>query len=414
MGIGEYVMATAMVIPPVPIPEPQHPLRERNFLMLFLGSTISIVGDQCYFVAMPWLVLQQTGSAIAMGTIMMSGAIPRAVLMLMGGAVSDRTSPRKVMMMTAWARAILVTALGFAIWSHLLHTWQLYAVAAAFGTADAFDNPAGQAFIPFLVKSEQLVAAESVTQVRTLLATIIGPTPAGFVINSLGLASAFFIDAVSFLFIIAALFQLPDPPPAQKKPTLQSILEGLQYIGKDVPLRSLMLVAVGINFCLAGPISLGLAFTAKTKFGSPAILGVMLSSLAGGALSGALLAGIWKIRRRGILILVVALVLGLLLCSLAMLKGRWTIPATLALMGISAGMANVQIGAWIMQRVDQSVRGRVMSVLAMGAVGAAPLSMALAGLLIAVSLKLMFLMAGSLMLLVTLAAATQRTVRQIE
>jgi MFS family permease len=408
-------MATAKVIAPAPIPEIQHPLRERNFLLLFTGSTISIVGDQFYFVAMPWLVLQQTGSAIAMGTIMMAGAIPRAVLMLMGGAVSDRTSPRKVMMMTALARGILVAVLGFVIWAHLLHTWHLYAMAAAFGTADAFDNPAGQAFIPFLVKSEQLVAAESVTQVRTLLATIIGPTPAGFIIKAAGLASAFFVDAVSFLFIIVALLKLPDPaPPAQKKPMLQSILEGLQYVAKDVPLRTLMLVAVGINFCLAGPISLGLTFMAKIKFGSPAMLGVMLSSLAGGSLSGALLAGIWKIRRRGILILVVALTLGLLLCALAMLNGRWTISAALVLMGISAGMANVQIGAWMMQRVDQSVRARVISVLAMGAVGVAPISLALAGLLIAVSLKFMFLLAGTLMLLVTLVAATQRLVRQIE
>jgi len=65
------------------------------------------------------------------------------VLMLMGGAVSDRSSPRKIMMRTAWVRAILVTALGLLIWLHLLHTWQLYAMAAAFGTADAFDGPAG-------------------------------------------------------------------------------------------------------------------------------------------------------------------------------------------------------------------------------------------------------------------------------
>ena len=162
-------MVTANVAPAASIPAPPHPLRERNFRLLFIGSTISLLGDQFYFVAMPWLILQQTGSAVAMGTIMMAGAVPRTVLMLMGGAVSDRTSPRRIMMITAGTRAILVTVLGGLISLHLLHTWQLYAMAALFGTADAFDAPAGQAFIPFLVKPEQLVAAISVSQVRTQL-----------------------------------------------------------------------------------------------------------------------------------------------------------------------------------------------------------------------------------------------------
>jgi len=112
-------MVTATLAAPTSIPVPQHPLRERNFRLLFMGSTISLLGDQFYFVAMPWLVLQQTGSAIKMGTIMMTGAIPRAVLMLMGGAVSDRSSPRKIMMRTAWARAILVTVLGVLTWLHV-------------------------------------------------------------------------------------------------------------------------------------------------------------------------------------------------------------------------------------------------------------------------------------------------------
>jgi MFS family permease len=409
-------MVTANIAVPASIPATQHPLRERNFQLLFLGSTISLVGDQFYLIALPWLVLQQTGSAIAMGTIMMSAAIPRAVLMLMGGAVSDRISPRKIMITSALARATLVFGLSALIWLHFLHTWHLYLLAALFGTADAFDSPASQALIPFLVKPDQLVAATSVSQVRTQLATILGPVPAGFIIKALGLAIAFFIDAVSFLFMIGALLKLPDPPQNQnaKKSLFYSVLEGLLYVRKDIPLRSLLFMAVGINFCIGGPISLGLAFLAKTRFGSPVFLGLMFSSVAVGSISGALLAGIWKIRRRGIMILIVAVVLALLLGSVGMLNGRFTLPAILFLMGVSAGMTNVQIGAWIMQRIDSTVRGRVTSLLTLGAMGTMPVSLALAGLLIAVSLKLMFLVAGSALLLITMAAATQKTVREIQ
>lgn len=411
-------MATATVTSssisaPAPV---QHPLRERNFRLLFTGSTISLLGDQFYFIALPWLVLQQTGSAVAMGAIMMAGAIPRTLLMLMGGALSDRMSPRRIMMIGAWARTLCVTVMGLLIWFHVLHAWELYALAFAFGSADAFDAPASSAFMPFLVKKEQLVAATSASQTRTQLATVAGPAPVGFVVKALGLAWAFFIDAISFLFIIAALLQLPDPPAAQraKKPIWHSILEGLQYVGKDVPLRSLMLVLMSMNFCLSGPIALGLTYMAKTRFGSPAVLGMMLSCVAAGSLGGALVAGLWKIRRRGIMILLVSLVMALLLGSLGLITGKWIAGLVLLVMGLTAGMANVHIAAWIMQRIDPSIRGRVSSVLMLASVGIIPLSLALAGLLIAVSLKFMFLLAGSIMLLTTLAAALHKTVREIE
>jgi MFS family permease len=409
-------MVTASIATPALTTAPSHPLREHNFRLLFMGTTISLLGDQFYFVALPWLVLQQTGSAIAMGAIMMTAAIPRAVLMLMGGAVSDRISPRKVLLIAGLVRAFLVAGLGGLIWLHFVHTWQLYVLAAGFGTADAFDSPAAQAYMPSLVKPEQLVAATSVSQVRTQLATIIGPAPAGFAIKTLGLTWGFFIDAASFLFMIGALLKLPDPPANQnaKKPLWHSVVEGLQYVRNDVPLRSLLLVMMGLNFCLAGPVSLGLVYLAKTRFESPAFLGIMLSAVGAGALGGALLAGVWKIRRRGIMILALSLVLAALVSSLGLLSGKWTIPVLLLVMGLCVGLTNVQIGSWIMQRIDASVRGRVSSVLSLGGIGTVPISLALAGLLIAVSLKLMFLIAGSIILLVTITAATQKIVRQIE
>ena len=411
------VRAPAAASARTPISAPlQHPLRDRNFRLLFTGSTISLVGDQFYFVALPWLVLQQTGSAVTMGTVMMAAAIPRLVLMLLGGAVSDRLSPRRVMMAGAWARTFCVTVIGVLVWFHALHMWALYALAVAFGIADAFDGPAASAFIPFLLKREQLVAATSLSQTRTQLTTIAAPVPVGFIIKALGVAWAFFIDAISFLFIIGALIKLPDPPPnpAARKPIWHSIWEGIQYVGKDIPLRSLMLVVMGLNFSLAGPLNLGLAYVAKTKFASPAIFGVMLSSVALGMLAGALLAGIWKIRKRGMMIVVVSLVLAALLSSMAIVNGQWSLAGVLLAMGIAAGLVNVHIAAWIMQRIDATVRARVSSVLNLTGLGMLPFSLALAGLLIAVSVKFMFLCAASVMLLVTLVAAMQKTVRQIE
>ena len=393
----------------------EHPLRNPDYRKLLIGGTISLLGDQFYLVALPWLVLQQTGSAATMGTILMAGAIPRAVLMLMGGALTDRISPRKIMIGTALARTVCVTAIGLLIWSELLQTWQLYALAVAFGIADAFAAPAAQAFLPFLLKREQLVAASSVSQSAAQLTTIVGPTPAGFVIHALGVAWAFFIDAVSFLFVIGALLRLPDPPRTQaaKKALWHSIMEGIGYVVKDVPLRSLMLLATGMNFCLAGPVMVGLAYVTNTKFGSPAALGIVLSAVAAGALGGALLAGIWKSTRRGLLILSVSVILAACLGSIGVLGKLWMIAAVLLVMGAAAGLANVNISAWIMQRIDVTVRGRVSSVLMLASVGLTPVSLAVAGLLIDWNVQLMFLLAAGLMLLVTSIAAIQKSVREI-
>jgi MFS family permease len=400
----------------VPITTVEHPLRNPNYRLWLAGGTISLLGDQFYFVALPWLVLQQTGSAVAMGAIMMAGAIPRALLMLMGGAVSDRMSARKIMMVTATARTVCVTVIGVLVWLRILRTWELYALAFAFGVADAFAVPAQTAYMPSLVKREQLVAASSVSQSTAQMTTIVGPVPAGFVIKTLGVAWAFFVDAISFLFIIGALWKLPDPPRSKtaRKAMLHSIAEGIAHVGKDVPLRSLMLLVTIMNFCIAGPVSIGLTYLTKTRFGSPAVYGIVISAIAAGSLLGALLAGAWKIRQRGVMILLVSLVLGVCLGSIGLLGKVWSIAAVLLIMGAAAGMVNVHIGAWIMQRIDVAVRGRVASVLMLASHGITPISLAVAGFLVAWSLKFMFLLAGGLMILAAAGASFQKPVREIE
>ena len=394
----------------------EHPLRNPHYRLWLIGGTISLLGDQFYLVALPWLVLQQTGSAVAMGAIMMTGAIPRAFLMLMGGAVSDRMSARKIMMATATARTICVTVIGLLVWLRILRTWELYALAFAFGVADAFAVPAQTAYMPSLLKREQLVAASSVSQSTGQLTTILGPVPAGLVIQTLGVAWAFFLDAISFLFIIGALWKLPDPPKSQapRKAMWHSIAEGIAYVGKDVPLRSLMLLATILNFCVAGPVSIGLAYLTKTRFGSPAAYGIVISAVAAGSLLGALLAGVWKIRRRGVMILAVAAVLGVCLGSVGLMGSVWSVAGVLLVMGVAAGLVNVHIGAWAMQRIDAAVRGRVASVLMLASFGITPISLAVAGFLVAWSLKFMFLLAGGLMVLAAAGASFQKPVREIE
>lgn len=172
-------MAASVAVDPSLPPKPAHPLRDAMFRKWWIGASISLVGDQFYLVALPWVILQLTGSAVAMGTIMMLAAVPRAVLMLLGGVVSDRFSPRKIMMTTASARTVFVAAIGVLLWFHQLQLWHLYLLAFAFGTADAFGAPAASTVLPFLVKKEQLLTANSVFQSTAQITTIAAPGAGG-------------------------------------------------------------------------------------------------------------------------------------------------------------------------------------------------------------------------------------------
>jgi Transmembrane secretion effector len=399
-------------------PAATHPLRNPAFRRLWIGGSVSSIGDQFYFVALPWLVLQITGSSVVLGTISMTAAIPRAALMLVGGVLTDRFSPRKIMMVTACCRAVLVAGISALLWTHSLKLWPLYMLAFGFGSADAFASPAAQAFLPSLVARDQLPAANSVSQSTAQLTTLVAPAPAGMFIKMFGIAWALFIDAVSFLFIIGALWSLPDPPSvaaaSPRKNMMRSIADGMQYVVRDAALSSLMLVIAVLNFAIAGPASIGIAFIAKHNFGSATAFGFLMSALAAGGLTGTLLAGLSKQRNRGRLLLLVSAVIGICLGSLGLFHSMPTLATVLLLMSGAAAFLNVQLIAWFQQRVDRAMMGRVMSVLMFSAVGLMPLSLGIAGIAIRWSLRGMFLVAGCMVLLVTLLAATQRQVRQID
>ena len=412
-------MASTVTLDSMQPSRPAHPLRDPQFRMLWIGSAISLLGDQFYLVALPWVILQLTGSAVAMGTIMMLASVPRAVLMLLGGVLSDRFSPRRILISTSCARTVFVGAISVLVWAHVLALWHLYLLAFAFGTADAFATPAASTYLPFLVKKDQLVTANSLFQSTAQLTTITAPAPAGLIIKAFGAAWAFMADAISFLAIIGALWKLPDPPapavPVTGKPRVwRSIMEGFRCVYQDVPLRSLTLLVAVMNFCISGPMNVGLAYLAKQKFNSPTAFGLAVSALAAGGLLGSLLAGVWKPRRRGVLMLSVCVVLALCLGSIGLLHVLWALVSVLLLMGMAAALSNIHIISWIQQRVEPAVMGRVMSVLMFFSLGLVPLSLAIAGLALQWSMVGTFVVAGTALLLVTIAGALQPSVRGIE
>jgi len=389
-------------------------LRNAGYRRWLVGNAISLLGDQFTMVALPWLVLQHLGSARMLGMVMMAGAVPRAVLLLVGGAAADRTSARLIMVTMAATRAACVAAIGVLLWCGSLSTWEIYGLVVVFGIADAFAMPAHSAYVPSLLKREQLVVGSSLGQVSAQLAVIVGPLAAGLAIAALGIASAFFVDAVSFLFVIGALLRLPDPPRAASHASrLAALGEGITHVLRDVPLRTILLLATAMNFCISGPVAIGVAELAKSRFHSASAYGIVLSAVAVGQLGGALSGSVWKIRRCGALILGGGAWLGMCLMGVPFARGVSSVAAVLLLMGATASLVNVHIGAWVMARIDPAVRGRVASVLMLASLGAIPVSMAVAGFIVLWSPTWLFVLAGVTLMIVGAGAAAIRSVRDI-
>lgn len=396
----------------------QHPLRNRAFRLLWIGNTISWTGDQFYLVALPWLVLSLTGSSIVLGAIAMLAAIPRAVLMLVGGAVSDRVSPRRILILTAFVRSLFVAVVAMLLFLRDLHLWELYFLALGFGVADAFSYPAGSAFLPFIVEPEQLPAANSVSASTRQITTLAVLGPAGLFIRAFGNAWAFLLDAISFFGIIAALVRLPDPPiPSASAPQsgmMRSIADGFRYVMADVSIRSLMLVIAVLNFAIAGPVGIGLAVIAKNEFGTASAFGFLMSAFAAGGLVGMVCAGLAGHRRRGRTLLLAGTVIGFCIAPIGFLSRMTTLMPDLVLLGGTAAFLNIQLISWFQQRVERALMGRVMSVLMFASMGLLPFSLAVAGVALKASITGTFLCAGAMVFLVILLAASHRAVRAID
>ena len=393
-----------------------HPLKIGYFRNLWIVATISLLGDQFFLVALPWLVLKLSGSSLALGTILMAEAVPRAALMLVGGAVTDRFLPRKVLIATGVVRLVLVAAIAALTGLGVIRLWQIYVLACAFGVADAFSFPASTALLPSLLRPEQYAAADSMLQGSAQLTTMIGPAPAGLAIKRWGLAPAFWIDAASFLGPVLALLWMPDQPlqpgapaaaaqtvaPAIAAPpsVLRSIADGLRYVVQDPSLRLLFVVSTVLNVCVAGPLAVGLAAMANFRFGSAAAYGILLSCFEGGALAGMILAGaLPRLWHRGWLLTALTFATAFDLFGLAMVYRLVAVGALLAVMGLSAGFVNIQIMSWIQSQVPPNMLGRLMSVLMFSAVGLTPISFVLAGAAAGAHLAAMYLVAGALVLL---------------
>lgn len=396
-----------------------HPLRVSYFRNLIIGLTVSQFGDQLFLIGLPWLVLQISGSGRVLGAILMVEAIPRVLLMLMGGVITDRFKPRRILIFTFASCTILMAVFALLVWRKEILIPEILLFSFAFGCLDAFAWPAGAALLPGLVSPEQLPAANSIMQSCALLCGFAGPAVAGFIIRIGGNPLVFAFDAFSFLCGIAGIVAIPKimSPEPQKaaENVFRSFGEGIKFVLADRPLLGLCVLVAGMNFCSVGPLRVGIAILANSRFSSASAFGMMFSVLGLGTLLGTVLAGTQLVKlSRGPLLAGGAACISLGLASVGMPLPIWGVLTVLGLMGFVSGFVNVQLISWIQGRVEPAFMGRVLSLAILASIGTGPLSLAAAGVFGVQHLMAMFLSSAVLLLLVTMVGALSGSFNKID
>lgn len=407
----------------------------RNFSLLFGGSAVSALGDQFTLVALPWLVLKLTGSPAALGIVLAVMALPRAVFMLIGGAVVDRLSPRLVLLQARAVNAACIAVLAALVLTDAVHMWMIYLLALGIGLSTAFAYPAGSAILPQLVEPQQLRSANALVMGMRQLSLIVGPVLAGFVItlgahavtskhlpDARGMGLAFTIDAVSFLFSLASLWMIrirgDFNTPKISGGVLASVLEGIRSVWTDLPLRAFVLYVAVVSVFVGGPLQVGLPVLADTRLNlGAASLGILMTANGAGMLVGSILSGLVARQMRGrlgIMVLTFDCLNGLVLASLAVIHTTTSAALLLAGSGILGGIVMISIFSWIQQRVPQEKMGRTMSILMFTFMGLAPISAAIAGVMLKlISLAALFGIAGLALTVIALACLGSRQLRDI-
>ncbi len=404
----------------------------RNFSLLWAGQSISLLGDQFEMIAVPWLVLKLTDDPLALGSVLALSSIPRALFMLVGGAISDRFSARTIMLISDAVRLVLAAALGIAVFTGAVQVWMLYAFSLVFGLVSGFFTPAASSMVPHIVAKEDLQAGNALMQGTAQLTTFLGPVLAGGLIalfatggsanttvGMTGIALALVLDAFSFLASIATLLKIsrmPVPKTGTEEPVLASIKHAIRYAVHDSTLKVLLFVVAAANLFLMGPMLVGIPVLAQLRLGGAAAYGLVMSAFGGGSLLGILLAGSLPRPKAGLLSLMLVVLLssfGAALIALAFITSTWLAFAIMLVVGISDGYLGITAITLLQQRTPVEMLGRVMSLVFFANVGLAPISQTVSGALIKLSLDGLFIGAGIMMVLLGVWARLSPDARSV-
>jgi MFS family permease len=404
------------------------PLGLPAFRLLTAGQFTSTLGDFCYAVALPWLVLSNHGSAAQLGVVLACYGIPRAVLTVPGGSLADRIGPRRVMLGSDAVRCVLTAVLAFLAAGHVASVAALAPVAAVLGCFSALFMPASAALVPTLVDAGRLPAANAVYTGALQVGMLLGPVIGGVIVATAGPTVAFGVDAATYAVSavsLALMAALVTRRAAAGHPVASASGGSLEAASADAApgsiwallrqariLQIVLVVSVTANFALIGITEVALPALAHARFGAGGY-GAVLTCVAVGSLAGTLIvAKAGRLTRPARLIggafLVAAVAIGLA----PFLGGLPGAAGAMLVFGVALGFDNVLAVTLLQQWAPPDMLGRVMGLVILAGAGSFPVSTAVAGLLTRhLGPSPVFPIAGALLAVAMLAGLTQREFR---
>jgi predicted MFS family arabinose efflux permease len=357
-------------------------LRSRNYVLYLVGHFTSQTGAWVEQTAVSWILYELTGSALLLGLAGLARAAPTIALALIGGAVADRLPRRAMLYCTESLMFVNSLAIGALAWSGRLEYWHLYALSFVNGTLSAFSVPARQALFAGLVPRTAMQSAVTFNAVAVRCGVLIGPSIGGAALAYGSYALPFWINAVSFIGMLAALAAMrlsPMPTHDAAPGTLwQGMREGLQFVWDHAPLR--VALALEIVSGLFGHNITLITIIAKDVLRTDAQgLGWLLSALGAGGMCAMLFMVVAQLTRHMRVILYAGAVYCALLAAFALSPWLALSVVLLFLLGTCDGIWGVNRNTLAQTLVPDVLRGRVMSVVVLSTRGSAPLGRLQAG-----------------------------------
>ncbi|GAC1566394.1 MAG: MFS transporter [Ktedonobacteraceae bacterium] len=363
----------------------QHPA----FQHLWLGLSISRMGDQLTIVALTWFVLQQTGSGVAIGLLVLCFQLPAMVSSPLIGKLLDRCQPRLIMSIDNFGRAAIIAAIPLLYWSGSLQLWMVYGLALCAGMLAPATEVGVRVVIPRLVTWKELERANALSSVSWDAATLVGPAVAGFQVLYINAPAVLLLDAATFLFMGAMLSSLPLFAQTRVDKQVSPGKRTLLGFGTIIATPGVLwLTILTLLFLFAqGLTEVAIPLYSQRALGAgSAGYGLLMSAFgAGSLLALALLSQRWASRdRQGVSLALILLFSGLLLLPLVLIR---TLPAAIIVM-VLAGCAAAPyyvVEQSLTQRIaPEQLRGQIFG--ARGSINVAgyPLGGAVGGILLGV------------------------------
>jgi MFS family permease len=430
------------------------PLGVRSFRLLTGGQFASTIGDYCYAVALPWLVLSTHGGTVLLGTVLACYGVPRTVLIPVGGVLADKIGPRTLMLTADIARGVLVAGLAVLAARHTVSLAALGPIAALIGAGEGLFIPASFAIMPSLLDGDRLTAGNALSTAAVQAGSLLGPALGGALVAITHTSTAAFgVDAASFALSAVSLALIPrgaasgsltaggtEPeaaggaaPAGGMEPeagggSVSEAADGaepasgaepeaadgvLALLRKSRFLQVIIVVLIAANLANGGMDGVALPALAHARFGA-AGYGALLACFAAGALGGTLAAArTGSLRAPAMLASTVFLVEAVTISLTPYLGGEAGAAAAMFASGVCNGLGNVIFLTVAQKWVSPGMLGRVMGVMMLCAFGTYPLSAAIAGVLVGhLGPALFFPIAGGLVAVAILFGLTQREFRE--